>query len=138
MTGEQNKPPSDDPQVAESGAAGPDDAAAVGEDRSGFLGRVQSAWHQTVGEYATEEAHARNLFQRLVEFGNITGEEAKKLLADTNGRIEENRNELENRVEESFKRATARWTVPSPDEVEDLEKKIESLEQRIQSLEQGG
>lgn len=120
-------------QVEDTSAAAPEGAT---DDRSTFLGRVQSAWRQTVGTYATDEGETRNLFGRLVDFGNITGEEAKKLLNETQGRIEQNRKELEDRVDASLKRAVPRLSVPSADEIDDLNRKVDDIEKRIAALEQ--
>jgi poly(hydroxyalkanoate) granule-associated protein len=120
-------------KVEDSSEAEP---AGATDDRSTFLGRVQSAWRQTVGTYATDEGETRNLFGRLVDFGNITGEEAKKLLNETQGRIEQNRKELEDRVDASLKRAVPRLSVPSADEIDDLNRKVDDIEKRIAALEQ--
>lgn len=109
--------------------------AARTDDRGSFLQRVQSAWQKTVGNYATDVEHSRNVFQRLVDFGNITGEEAKRLIADTHDRVEHNRRELEQRVEESLKKATARLTVPTVADVRDLGSKVDDIEGRIAALE---
>lgn len=106
------------------------------EDRSSFLSRVQHAWRHTVGAYATDDGETRNLFGRLVEFGNITGEEAKKLLAQTQDRIEQNRKELEGRVDASVKKSVPRFSVPSADELAELNGKVDDIERRIAALEQ--
>lgn len=111
---------------------------AKAEDRSSFLGRLQSAWRDTVGNYATDEGATRNLFHRLADFGNITGEEARRLITDTQGRIEQNKKELEQRVEESLKRATSHLTPPSADEIDELERKVAEIESRIAALESRG
>lgn len=127
---------SDKQQPTEADATDASQPTGAGhEDRSTFLGRVQGAWRQTVGAYATDEGETRNLFGRLVDFGNITGDEAKKLLAQTQDRIEQNRKELEDRVDASLKRAVPRLSVPSADEISDLNKKVDEIERRIAALE---
>jgi polyhydroxyalkanoate synthesis regulator phasin len=112
---------------------GMDDA----EDRTGFLGRVREAWRDTVGAYATDDGETRNLFTRLVDFGHLTTDEAGKMLTDVRSRIETNRQELDARVDESIRRATARMTIPSPEELDRLESQVGELEARLARLENG-
>lgn len=105
------------------------------DDEETFASRVQRAWRASVGTYATDEGETRNLLQRLVEFGSLSQKEAKEALADMRSRIEENRKELDKRVDESLKRATARLTVPSPAEIEQLRARVDELEERVKDAE---
>ena len=126
------------PAVVEAGdPSGPADASgATSEDRASFLGRLKSAWRETVGNYATDDSQTKNLMGRLVEFGTLTRDEAKKLVGETKERIEQNRRELDRRVDESIKAATARLTLPSDDDIAGLNQKLDAIEQRIAALEQ--
>jgi polyhydroxyalkanoate synthesis regulator phasin len=119
-----------------------DDGAdeAHGDEQAGeetFASRVQRAWKESVGTYATDEGQTRNLLQRLVEFGSLSQKEAKDAFADMQHRIKENRRELDRRVDESLKRATARLTIPSPSEIEDLRARVDELEERVKDAEAG-
>lgn len=104
------------------------------EDRTGFLGRLKDAWKDTVGTYATTEGETKTLLTRLVDFGTLSRDEAKKLMGDTRSRIEQNKRELDKRVDESIRRATSRLTVP-PGEIKRLEDKVVEIEGRIHALE---
>lgn len=108
-----------------------------GTDAAGdsIAARVQRAWRASVGTYATDEGETKNLLQRLVEFGTLSQKEAKDALHDMKSRIEENRRELDKRVDESLKRATARLTLPSPSDIEKLRARVADLEKRVAEAE---
>lgn len=106
-----------------------------GDDRAGFVSRIQRAWRETVGTYATEERATRNLVQRLVDFGAVSRDESANMLVEFKKRIEQNRKELDRRVDESIKRATERLTIPTPAELEKLRARVAELEQRVESAE---
>ncbi len=110
-------------------------AEAEAAERSNFVLRVRDAWRDTVGAYATEEGETANLFQRLVHFGAITGEESKRLVEDVKGRIEENRREMDRRVDESIRHTVARVSIPSQNELGRLNSKLTTIEERIKALE---
>lgn len=95
--------------------------------------RLREAWMKTVGAYATDEKGTQTLLHRLVEFGALSAEEAKKVLADARGKIDTNRTELDERVDESIKRAFERFSEFR--EAKRLEERIAELEARLKELE---
>jgi polyhydroxyalkanoate synthesis regulator phasin len=95
--------------------------------------RLRDAWHRTVGAYATDERGTASLLQRLVDFGALSAEEAKKVLAEARAKIEENKHELDRRVDESIRRTVDRFTERS--EVKKLEERVAELEGRLKALE---
>lgn len=112
-----------------------DDEESPEGEESNLVHRIQRAWRETVGTYATEEGPTRNLVQRLVEFGELSREEAAHVLVGFKKRIEENRRELDRRVDESLKRATSRFTLPSPAELEQMQQRVSELEERLDDVE---
>ena len=127
--------PSDPSDTAASPAGQSSASKASNEERSSFVLRIKDAWRDTVGAYATDDGETRNLFQRLVNFGEITGEESKKLVDDVKERIEENRREVDRRVDERIRYAVARVSIPSPGEIDRLNAKLSTIESRIQTIE---
>jgi polyhydroxyalkanoate synthesis regulator phasin len=95
--------------------------------------RLREAWHKTVGTWATDEKGTASLVSRLVGFGHLSSEEAKKVLADAKKRVEENKAELDRRVDESLNKAAALFSSEQR-EVKKLEERIAELETRLQSL----
>ena len=121
-----NKAPIDEQVASESGSH---------DDRSSFLGRLKDAWKDSVGNYATDEGATKNLFARLVDFGTLSRDEAVKLLGESRSKIEQNRRELERRVDESIKKATTRLHVPSAAELEKLSADVDAIDRRIAAIE---
>ena len=96
--------------------------------------RLQEAWQQTLGHFATREEGSRNLIQRLVDWGKLTGEEGKTLLAEWREAIDNNRQQLEQRVEETVQRQLARVTLPSKEDIVKLKDQLSELEARVRNL----
>src|SRR6187549_3962590 len=97
-----------DSAVAATGTATEPAAAGAGNDS--LPKRLRDAWHKTVGNFATDEKGTASLLQRLVEFGALSAEEAKKVLHEARGKIDENKSELDRRVDESIKKAVEKFT----------------------------
>jgi len=110
-------------------------SVVAGESRT-TKARLQEAWQSTLGRFATAEDGSRNLIQRLVEWGKLTGDEGKTLLADWRKAIENNRKLLERRVDEAVHRSMARFKLPSKTEFEEMADQIGRLEQRMRALQQ--
>jgi len=100
----------------------------------GTKARLQEAWQQTLGHFATREEGSRNLIQRLVDWGKLTGEEGKTLLAEWREAIDKNRQQLEQRVEETVQHQLSRLTLPSKEDISRLKTQLSELEERVRSL----
>ncbi|MCP4500915.1 MAG: hypothetical protein GY822_13220 [Deltaproteobacteria bacterium] len=131
--------PMNDAQPEEFGSDGQPFGAADGsiddDIRDGFLVRVRHAWRDTVGAYATDEGETENLFKRLVSFGTLTTEEAKRMISLSKDKIEANRKELDERVDESIRRTTARFSIPSQADLSRVAIKLKAVSDRIDALE---
>jgi len=110
-------------------------SVVAGESRSTKV-RLQEAWQSTLGRFATGEDGSRNLIQRLVEWGKLTGDEGKALLADWRKAIENNRRQLERRVDEAVHQSLIRFKLPSRAELDALATQLDRLEQRVRALRQ--
>jgi polyhydroxyalkanoate synthesis regulator phasin len=138
MVRKRKKKEKEKAQAETAKPAAPDAEARTAPPAQGerpFFGRIKDAWRDTVGAYATDEGETRNLVKRLVEFGTLSAEEARQLLSEATERVEKNRRELDNQVEESIKRAASRLTVPSPEEIKELNRRVAEAESRIAALE---
>jgi polyhydroxyalkanoate synthesis regulator phasin len=96
---------------------------------------LRDVWQRTVGAWATEDGHASTLLAKLVDWKALTADEAKRSLSEARRRIELNRQELDQRVEESVSKAKSFFTPtpPLPDAAA-LEARIADLEQRLAAL----
>ena len=96
--------------------------------------RLQEAWQSTMGHFATAEDGSRNLVQRLVSWGKLTGDEGKTMMNDWRRSIEENRRQLEMQVEETVHRSLSLFTIPSAGDLESMTDQVTRLEKRLASL----
>jgi len=108
-------------------------AAASVEDKENLGRRLREAWHKTVGTWATDEKGTASLVGRLVEFRTLSTEEAKRVLTDAKKRVDENRAELDRRVDDTVHKATAFFSSEQK-EVRKLEDRVAQLEARLKSL----
>ncbi len=95
--------------------------------------RLREAWHRTVGTWATDEKGTASLVSRLVGFGTLSSDEAKRVLADAKKRVEENKSELDRRVDDSLQKASALFGGEQR-EVKKLEERLTELEARLKAL----
>ena len=108
---------------------------------AGLPSRLREAWHKTVGTYATDDKGTASLLERLVSFRQLSADEAKRVLQEARTRIEQNKKELDARVDESMKKLTDKLPFGDHDakgearEVKQLEERIAFLEARISELE---
>lgn len=95
--------------------------------------RLREAWHKTVGAWATDDKGTAGLVSRLVSFGTLSSEEARRVLVDAKKRAEVNKAELDRRVDESLQRAGSFFTTEQK-EMKRLEDRVASLEARLKAL----
>lgn len=105
------------------------DTSAAATEQAGLARRLREAWMKTVGTFATDDSGTQSLLQRLVDFGQLSADEAKKVLADARQKIDANKAELDRRVDDSIKRFT------EGKEARRLEERIAELEQKLTALE---
>lgn len=114
-------------------AAAPTTTTATADDKDGLGRRLREAWHKTVGTWATDEKGTASLVGRLVEFRTLSAEEARRVLTDAKKRVDENRAELDRRVDDSLHKATSFFSSEQK-EVRKLEDRVAQLEARLKAL----
>jgi polyhydroxyalkanoate synthesis regulator phasin len=103
-----------------------------------FVTRRRSTWKDTIGILATDEGGTRALAARLVDLGALSQSEARRFLVETKELIEQNRRDLDARIEDSLRRVAERLRVPSPAEVLALAARVKALEDRLELLKHQG
>lgn len=110
-----------------------DDASTDSQYKDTLGKRLTEAWHKTVGAWTTDEKTTASLVGRLVEFRALSADEARRVLQDAKKRVDENRAELDRRVDESWHRASSFFTSEQK-ELRRLEEKLDKLEGRVKAL----
>ena len=120
--------------MTESRTPSPAADAAVGTpDKDNLARRLADAWHKTVGPWATDDKGTASLVGRLVDFKTLSADEARRVLLEAKKRVDENRVELDRRVDDSWHRAQAFFSSEQKD-IRKLEDRIAQLEARLKDL----
>ncbi len=98
-----------------------------------FGRRLREAWHKTVGAWVTDDKGTAGLVQRLSAFGALSSDEARRVIAEAKKRADDNKAELDRRVDESLQRASTFFTREQK-KMKELDDRLSSLEERLKSL----
>jgi polyhydroxyalkanoate synthesis regulator phasin len=94
----------------------------------------KEAWSQALVGINAAEAEAEKVLSRLADAAGFSPEEVKKHARDFGERLGQQRREVEKAVDESVRRAAARFKLPTRDEVEGLKSRLEAISVRLEEL----
>jgi poly(hydroxyalkanoate) granule-associated protein len=85
----------------------------------------------SVGAFSIAEEGIEKFVRDLVERGEASEKEGKKIVSDFRRRTHRNRKDLESSVDGRIEKALKSFRLPTKKDVEELSKKIDQLERRI-------
>ena len=88
----------------------------------------------SVGAFSIAEEGIEKFVRDLVERGEASEKEGKKIVADFRKRTRRNRQDFETRIDERIEKALKAFRLPTKKDIVTLTKKIEKLEKRIDRL----
>ncbi len=88
----------------------------------------------SVGAFSIAEEGIEKFVRDLVERGETSEKEGKKIVADFRKRTRRNRKDFEVRIDERIEKALKAFRLPTKKDVVTLTKKIEKLEKKIDRL----
>ncbi|MBI5117102.1 phasin family protein [Candidatus Poribacteria bacterium] len=88
----------------------------------------------SVGAFSIAEEGIEKFVRDLVERGEASEKEGKKIVSDFRRRTQRNRKDLESSVDERIEKALKSFRLPTKKDVEELSKKIDQLERKIARL----
>lgn len=94
----------------------------------------KEAWSQALVGINAAEAEAEKVLSRLADAAGFSPEEVKKHAREFGERLGQQRREVEKAVDESVRRAAARFKLPTRDEVEGLKSRLEAISVRLEEL----
>jgi len=92
---------------------------------------IKKALLAGAGIAAYGEEKARALIEDLVKKGELSSQEGAKLVKSVAEKIEENRKEIDLKIETTVKKVMGALNLAKKDELEALKKKVEDLESRL-------
>lgn len=106
------------------------------EDKEGnvLLGTLRKMILASVGVVGVAQDEITHLLERMVERGEITEKDARKLLNDTQKEFNRRRRSGQTKAEREMESMMEKLAVPSKADIEDLTKQVAHLSKRIEEL----
>ncbi len=106
-------------------------AHTAGGRITGTLRKVVLA---SVGVVGVAQDELTNLIDRMVERGEITEKEARKLLSEVQKEVNKRRRSGQTKAEKELEGMLEKLNIPSKADIEDLTKQVAALSRRIEEL----
>jgi len=110
------------------------ESLAEAEDRRNAFEFVREAWERALASVNAGEEEVQKIVARVGGWVEGGPEEARRLGVELTERLREQREEIEGAVQSAVRRAVAPFSLPTPDDVQDLTARIDRLEDRIDRL----
>ncbi len=91
----------------------------------------------SVGAFSIAEEGIEKFVRDLVERGEASEKEGKKIVDDFRKRTRKNRKDFENRIDDRIQKALKSFRLPTRKDIDTLSRKIDKLEKRVSKLTQG-
>jgi poly(hydroxyalkanoate) granule-associated protein len=88
----------------------------------------------SVGAFSIAEEGIEKFVREIIERGEATEKEGKKIVDDFRKRARKNRRDLEHGVDQRIEKTLKSFRLPTKRDVDALEKKIAQLEKKVDSL----
>lgn len=96
---------------------------------------LRGAWAAAHGLAQDAEQEAKRLTERLGELKDVPRAEAERVTAEIRGRFQNNRTQLERRLEEEVRAYLSRLRFPSTQDLAAMSSNVDGLEARVGALE---
>lgn len=109
-------------------------AKKEGKDSGVFVNTFRKVILASVGAVGVAQDELTALIERMVERGEITEKEARKLVSDAQKEFSKRRKSGQTKAEKELEGLMEKMNVPSKAEIQDLSKQVSQLSERIQEL----
>jgi len=104
------------------------------KENSLVLGTLRKMVLASVGAVGVAQDEITHLLERMVERGEITEKDARKLVSDAQKEFNRRRKSGKTQAEKELEGLMEKMNIPSKADIEDLSKQVASLSKRIQEL----
>ena len=104
------------------------------KDGSLVLGTFRKMVLASVGAVGVAQDEITHLIERMVERGEITEKDARKLLSDAQKEFNKRRKSGQTQAEKELESIIEKMNIPSKADIEDLTKQVSNLTKRVQEL----
>ena len=88
----------------------------------------------SVGAFSVAEEGVENFVKDIIERGEASEKEGRKVIRDFQKRTRKNRKDLEKGIDERIEKTLKAFRLPTKKDVETLERKIDQLERKVTVL----
>lgn len=106
----------------------------AGEEKWTWLDILRTPILASVGAFSIAEEGIEKFVRDLVERGEASEKEGKKIVDDFRKRTRRNRKDFENKIDERIEKALRSFRLPTKKDIDSLSRKIDKLENRIDKL----
>jgi polyhydroxyalkanoate synthesis regulator phasin len=96
--------------------------------------KFKEAWSQALVGLNAAEAEAEKVLGRLADAAGLSQDDVKRHAREFGERLTQQRREVERAIEDAARRATARFKVPSREEVDALKRRLDDIAGRLEAL----
>ena len=104
------------------------------EEKWTWLDILRTPILASVGAFSIAEEGIEKFVRDLVERGEASEKEGKKIVDDFRKRTRRNRKDFENRIDERIEKALRSFRLPTKKDIDALSRKIGKLENRVDKL----
>ena len=104
------------------------------KDGNVILGTLRKLILASVGVVGVAQDEINHLLSRMVERGEITEKDARKLVKDAQKEFDKRRKSGQTKAEREMEGLLEKMSVPSKADIEDLTKQVAHLSKRIEEL----
>jgi polyhydroxyalkanoate synthesis regulator phasin len=113
-------------------------ADGAGEETWTWLDILRTPVLASVGAFSMAEEGIENFVKDLVERGETSEKDGKKIVADFRKRTNRNRKDFEKRIDEKIEKGLKALRLPTKKDVDSLSRKIDKLQRRVDALSSKG
>ena len=104
------------------------------EEKWTWLDILRTPILASVGAFSIAEEGIEKFVRDLVERGEASEKEGKKIVDDFRKRTRRNRKDFENRIDERIEKALRSFRLPTKKDIDAVSRKIDKLEKRVDKL----
>ena len=108
--------------------------AAAKKDGNVVFGTLRKMVLASVGVVGVAQDEINHLLERMVERGEITEKDARRLLSEAQKEFNRRRKSGQTKAEKELESIMEKMNVPSKGDIEDLTKQVAQLSKRIEEL----
>lgn len=96
--------------------------------------RFKVAWSQALVGFGAAEQEAEKVIAKIADAAGFGPEDVRRQAREFGDRLQAQRRDIERTIDEAVKRATARFKLPTREEIEELRRRIDAVSSRVDGL----